>query len=37
MTEQQLREDLAEARFHNKVLTWIAAGLLLALLLVLAF
>jgi hypothetical protein len=35
MTEQerQLREALDEARFHNRVLTWIAAFLLLAALL----
>jgi hypothetical protein len=35
--EQRLRDDLAEARFHNKVLTWVAAFLLLALLVSLAW
>lgn len=39
MSEQlrQLQEALAEARFHNRVLTWIAAVLLLALLLALGW
>lgn len=35
--ERQLQEALAEARFHNLVLTWIAAFLLLGLLLALGW
>lgn len=39
MTEQerQLREKLAEAQFHNKVLTWLAAGFCLAFFVALAW
>jgi hypothetical protein len=32
-TERRLREELAEARFHNQVLTWLAGVLLLLLVL----
>jgi hypothetical protein len=35
--ERQLREELDEARFHNRVLTWIAAILLFLLLAALAW
>ena len=34
---RQLQEDLSDARFHNRVLTWIAAALLFALLLALGW
>ena len=37
MTDRRLQEDLDEARFQNRVLTWLAAFLLLALLLALAW
>ena len=36
-SERRLREQLAEAQFHNKVLTWLAAFFFAASLLLLAF